>query len=146
MQLSIEAIVFHRDDDGVEAQKFNLLDRARFNTIPQLREPCERRLGRFKIARKLRSSPTFATCKKRSPPSPLLSPSRRGEQTPPEHDRPVELFNAVARYRRRMSPCTSFNRTPHFSRRRITVSRSPFCYATTALIHYSCAAETRLAT
>jgi len=62
-------------------------------------------------------------------------------------DRPVELFNAVARYRRRVSLCTSFNRTPHFSRRRITVSRSPaFCYATTALIHYSCAAETRLAT
>lgn len=60
---------------------------------------------------------------------------------------PVELFNAVARYWRRVSPCTSFNRTPHFSRRRITVSRSPaFCYATTALIHYSCAAETRLAT
>lgn len=77
MQLSIEAIVFHRGDGGVEAQKFNLLDRARFNTIPQLGEPCEKRLGRFKIVRKLRSGPC-ATCKKRSPP---LPPSRRGENT-----------------------------------------------------------------
>jgi len=35
MQLSIEVIVFHRDD-GIEARKFNRLDRARFNTIRQL--------------------------------------------------------------------------------------------------------------
>lgn len=80
--------------------------------------------------------------KTRSPPP----PSRRTGPFPPfpPPDRPVELFNAVARYRRRVSPCTSFNRTPHFSRRCITVSRSPaFCYATAALIHYSCAAETR---
>lgn len=50
MQLSIEEIVFHcaATDGGVETRKFNLLDRARFSTIPQLGEPRERRLRRFK--------------------------------------------------------------------------------------------------
>lgn len=135
MQLSIEAIVFHCGE--VEVRKFNLLDRARFSTIPQLGELYEKRLRRFKTARKLRSGPC-ATRKKRSPPIAENGPSRSSR---------LSYLTPVARYRHRVSPCTSFNRTPHFSRRRITVSRSrAFCYATTALIHYSCAAETRLAT
>lgn len=152
MQLSIEAIVFHRGDGdgggggcGVEVRKFNLLDRARFGTIPQLGELYERRLRRFKITRKLRPGP----CGTRQKAITAVTVVAAENEPPPPAPSigPVELFNAVARYRRRVSPCTSFNRTPHFSRRRITVSRSPaFCYATTALIHYSCAAGTRLAT
>lgn len=148
MQLSIEAIVFHRGDGRVEVRNFNLLDRARFGTIPQLGELYERRLRRFKTVRKLRSGPC-ATRKKRSP-SPSL-PRRTGPGPPPLSRRapsgrlsyltPLPVIDAVCLLARVLT-------VPRIlADDCITVSRSPaFCYATTALIHYSCTAETRLAT
>lgn len=137
MQLSIEAIVFHRDD-GVEARKFNRLDRARFNTIRQLGEGGNTRGVRGAWKSRVNCGRRSATRKKRSP-------RRMGGR--PCCSRSVKLFNALAPYL--STPCVSslarvLTVPGILTRRRITVPRSPALRY--ALIHYSYIAKTRLAT